>query len=139
VHVRLVDGHDVLQDGGGSLHPHAGVDVLLRRRRRRAVGTERELNEDEIPELEEALAARATRLAVGLAAAVLDSPVVVHLRVGTTRAGASDPPEALAAWEEHGSPGWLADLAPVLVRDLGLVEPELGIAGEHGHPEALRI
>src|SRR6185295_17639414 len=107
--------------------------------RQRAVGTERELHEDEIPELEEALAARATRLAVGLAAAVLDSPVVVHLRVGTTRAGASDRPEVLAAWQEHDSLGGLADLAPVLVRDLVLVEPELGIAGEHRHPEALRI
>ena len=139
VAVRLVDGHDVLQDRGGPLDAHAGVDVLLRQRRQLAVRMQLELHEDEVPELEEALAARAARLAVGLAAAVLDAPVVVHLRVGAARAGTADRPEVLGPRQEHDPLGRLADLAPVVVRNLVLAEPQLRIAGEDAHPEALGI
>ena len=96
VDVGLVDGHHVLQDRGRSLHAHPGVHVLFRERRQLAVGMQLELHEHEVPELEEPLATRAARTAVRLAAAVLLTPVVVHLGVGTARSGAADGPEVLA-------------------------------------------
>ena len=48
-------------------------------------------HEDEVPELEEAVAARAARAGSRLAAAVLLAPVVVDLRVGPARARARRP------------------------------------------------
>ena len=74
--VGVVDGHDVLQDRRAALEAEAGVDVLLRERRERAVGVQLVRHEHEVPELEEASAARARRRAVRLAAAVLLAPVV---------------------------------------------------------------
>ena len=59
VAVRVVDRGDVLDDARGALEPEAGVDVLLRQRRQRPVRVQLVLHEDEVPELEEALAARA--------------------------------------------------------------------------------
>ena len=137
--VCLVDGHDVLQDGGRPLDAHAGVDVLRRQRRQRSVRMQLELHEDEVPELEEPLAARTTRLAVRLTAAVLDPPVPVHLRVGAARPRPADRPEVLGPREEHDPLGRLADLAPVVVGDFVLAELQFRIAGEDGHPEALWI
>ena len=101
VSVRLVDRADVLQNRGASLETEAGVDVLLRERRQRAVGVELVRHKDEVPELEKAIAARARRCAVGLTAAVLLAPVVVDLRVGPARPGTSDRPEVLRGRQRH--------------------------------------
>src|SRR5262249_36492132 len=100
--------------------------------------------EDEVPELEEALAARAAGLAVRLAAAVLLAPVVVHLGVRAARADpvalyGGDRPEVLGRREEHDALDRLPHRLPLLVRDLVLAEPELRLAGEDAHPEALAI
>ena len=89
-----------------------GVDVLLRQRRQRAVGVQLELHEDEVPELEEAVAARARGRAVRVAAAVLLAPVVVDLRVRPARPRAADRPEVLAARERDDALARHADLAP---------------------------
>ncbi len=86
VAVRVVDGADVLDDLRRSLEPEARVDVPLRQIGERAVGMELVRHEDEIPELEEALAARAAGQAVGFAAAALGPPVVEDLGVGAARA-----------------------------------------------------
>jgi hypothetical protein len=100
---------------------------------------ELELHEDEVPELEEPLAPRAARLAIGVPAAVLLTAVVVHLCVGTAGAGAADRPEVLGPRQEHDALGRLADLFPLAIRDLVLAEPELGIAGEDADPAPLRV
>ena len=139
VAVGLVHAHDVLQDRGRALDAHAGVDVLLRERRQLPVRVQLELHEDEVPELEEALAARAARLAVGLAAAVLDAPVVVHLGVRPARPGAADRPEVLRGGQQDDPLDRLADLPPLVVRDLVLAEPELGVAREDADPEPFGI
>src|SRR6266508_979888 len=116
-----------------------GVDVLLREGRQLAVDVELELHEDEIPELQEALAARAARLAVRLPAAVLLAPVVVHLGVGTAWARTTDGPEVLCARQEDNALGGLPDLHPVVVSNRVFAEPELRIACEDTHPETLRV
>ena len=69
--VGVEDRLDALEEHRTALEAQAGVDVLLRQRRQRAVGGEVELHEDEIPQLQEPLAALAAGRAVGLAAAVL--------------------------------------------------------------------
>ena len=63
VAVGLVDGADVLHHRREPLEAQARVDVLLRERRQRPVRVLLELHEDEVPELEEAIAARACRRA----------------------------------------------------------------------------
>jgi hypothetical protein len=139
VAVGLVHAHDVLQDRRGPLDAHTGVDVLLRQRRELAVGMQLELHEDEVPELEEPFAARAARLAIGLAAAVLGAPVVVHLRVRAARSGTAHGPEVLRPRQEHDPLDRLPDLTPFLVGDLVLGEAQLRVAREDADPEALGI
>ena len=90
VAVGLVDGDDALEDRRGPLEAHAGVDVLLRERRQRAVLVELVLHEHEVPELEEAVALAAGR-AVGAAAAELLAAVVEELGVGPAGARARRP------------------------------------------------
>src|SRR5262249_27500761 len=128
-----------LEDGGRAFDSHTRVDVLHRERRELPVRVELELHEDEVPELDEALAPRAARLAVRLAAAVLDAAVGVHLRVRPPRARAAGRPEVVLPWEEDDPLHRLADLLPLPEGDLVLPEPELRIAGEHGDPEPLGV
>src|SRR5262249_6185597 len=137
--VCLVVRHHALEDGGRAFDSHTRVDVLHRERRELPVRVELELHEDEVPELDEALAPRAAGFAVRLAAAVLDAAVVVHLRVRPARARAADRPEVLLPWEEDDPLHRLADLLPLPEGDLVLPEPELRIAGEHGDPEPLGV
>jgi hypothetical protein len=138
VAVGLVHRDDALEDGGRPLEPHTRVHVLLRERRQLPVGVELELHEDEVPELEEPLA-RAPGRAFGPAAADLLAAVVVHLGVRAAGPGAADRPEVLGRRQEDEPLGRLADLQPVVVRDLVLAEPKLGIAGEDADPEPCRI
>ena len=78
--------------------------------------------------------------ALGLAAAELRAPVVVHLRVGAARPGAADRPEVVAT-AAGGTirSGGMPDPLPELDRDLVLAEPELRVAGEDGDPDAVRV
>ena len=69
-------------------------------------------HEDEVPELEEALAARAAGQAVGLAAADLRAPVVVDLRVGPARPRAADRPEVLGRRQRDDPLGRHPDRLP---------------------------
>ncbi len=71
----------LLQQHRDALDPAPGVDVLGGQRCERTVVAAVELHEDEVPELEEAVAV-APGLAVGPAAAVLHPAVVVELRAG---------------------------------------------------------
>src|SRR5919109_1088334 len=138
VAVRLVDGDDALQDGRGALEAHARVDVLLRQGRDRAVGGELVLPEDEVPELEVALAAVA-RAALGAPAADAFAAVVEKLGVGAARPGPADRPEVVGAPEADDPLGRHADLLPEAHRGLVLAEAELRVARENGDPEAVGV
>ena len=114
VAVGLVDRavRHVLDDRRQPLEPHPRVDVLLRQRRQRPVRMLLVLHEDEVPELEEAVAARAGRRARRVAAAVLGAPVPVDLRVGAARPGTADRPEVLRARERNDPLGVASRLPP---------------------------
>ena len=139
VAVRLVDGHHVLHDRARTLEAHARIDVLLGQRRQRAVRVELVLHEDEVPELEEALAARAARPAVGLAAAVLLAPVVVDLGVGTARPRPTHGPEVLRCRQQHDALARHSGLLPQLDRDVVGAEAQLRVAGEDADPDAIPV
>ena len=108
-------------------------------RRQRAVGVQLVRHEDEVPELEEALAARAARLAVRLAAAGLLAPVVVDLRVGAARARAADRPEVLRRRQRHDPLRRHADLLPEVDRDLVGAELQLRVAGVDADPDPVPV
>ena len=91
VAVGVEDRADVLQQHGATLEAEARVDVLLRQRRQRAVRGEVVLHEDEVPELEVALAALAVRAARRVAAAVLGARGRRRSR-STGRTGRCRPP-----------------------------------------------
>src|SRR5690606_1329519 len=99
VEVGLEDGADDLEDHGDALQAHPGVDVLARQRALGAVLFLVELHEDEVPDLEEAIAVIAAGPAAGPAAAQLLAAVVKDLRVGAVRTGGADgaPPVVLVA------------------------------------------
>ena len=88
--IGLVDARCVLQQHRDALEAAARVDVLGRQGRQGAVVAAVELHEDEVPELEEAVAV-AAGLAVGSAAAVLRTAVVVELRARAARARSGRP------------------------------------------------
>ena len=120
------------------LEAHAGVDVLLRERRDRAVGVELELHEDEVPELEVPLA-RAARRALRSPAAERLAAVVEELGVGPARPGAADRPEVVGAVEADDALGRHPDLLPEPHRLFVLAEPELRVAREDRHPEEIGV
>ena len=136
--VGLVDGMDALEDGRAALDAQARVDVLAGQRRERSVVGEVELHEDEVPELQEAVALAARR-AVGPVAAVLRAPVEVELRAGPARAGRTGLPEVLRAREPRDPLGRDADPLPGRHCDLVLTQAELGIAGEDRGPEPIPV
>ena len=139
VAVGVVDGPDVLQDRRPALEPEAGVDVLLRERRQRSVRVLLVLHEDEVPELEEAVAARARRRAVGLAAAVLLAPVPVDLRVGPARPRAADRPEVLGRRQRDDPLRRHADLLPEVDRHLVGAELHERVACVDRHPDPVPV
>ena len=137
--VGVEDRVDALDEHRAALEAHPGVDVLLRERRQRAVGGEVELHEDEVPELDVAVATLAVRAAVGLAAAVLRAAVVVELRARAARAGLpGGPPEVVRARERHDALPRDSHPLPRRDRDLVLPEAEAGIAREDRRPEPSR-
>ena len=139
VAVGVVDGRNLLHDTCDALEPPAGVDVLARQLGERALGVDLVRHEDEIPELEEALAARAAGQAIVVAAAGLLAPVPVHLRVGAARPRAADRPEVLGGRQRHDALRRQADLLPVADRLLVGAEPEPRIAGVHADPDAVPV
>src|SRR4029079_6970466 len=138
VAVGVVDRVDSLQDPRAALYAEAGVDVLLRQRRQRAVGVQLELHEDEVPELEEAVAVAARR-ALGPAAADALAPVEEHLRVRSARPGPTDRPAGVGARQPDDALRRLAHLLPRAHGDLVLAEAELRVAREDRHPDPLGI
>ena len=139
VAVRVVDRGHVLDDAGNALEPPAGVDVLGRQLGERAVGMELVRHEDEVPELEEALAARAGGRAVLVPAADLLAPVPIHLRVRAAWSRAADRPEVLGGGQRHDPFGRHADLLPQADRLLVGAELQARVAGVHGHPDAVPV
>ncbi len=138
VAVRLVDRDDSLEDARRALEAHAGVDVLLRERRDRAVGVQLELHEDEVPELEVPLAGAARRALRSPAAKRL-AAVVEELGVRPARPGAADRPEVVGAVEADDALGRHPDLLPEPYRLLVLAEPELRVTREDRDPEEVRV
>ena len=100
---------------------------------------ELEFHEDEVPEFQEALAARAARLAVRLAASAFAAAVVVHLAVRTAGAGAADRPEVVRGGEQHDPLRRHALRLPEPDGLLVLAEPEFRIACEDRDPELVRV
>ena len=107
--------------------------------RQRAVGVLLVRHEHEVPELEEAVTARARRRAVRLAAAVLLAPVPVELGVRPTRSGAADRPEVLGRRERNDPLARHPDLLPELDRHLVRAELQLRVAGMDRHPHPLPV
>ena len=118
------------------LQPHAGVDVGLLERRARPVGILEILHEDEIPDLQEAVAALAARRAVGVPAATLYATVKVDLRVrpAGTRRSRRPPPVVFKTRQALG--GDAGDLVPV-ARRFGVVGMDGGIEPLGGQAIAL--
>src|SRR5262249_54445948 len=133
-----VDGRDVLEDARRPLEAHAGVDVLLGQRRERPVRVELVRHEDEVPELEEALAPGAA-WETSLGTTDLFAPVVVDLPVGPTRPRPADRPEVLRRWQRHDSLGRHPDLLPEVDRLLVRAELQLRIPGMDAHPQAVPV
>src|SRR5438876_7680609 len=96
-------------------------------------------NEDEVPQLEEALAARAAGLAVVVAAAGLLAPVPVHLGVLAARAWAADRPEVLGGGQWDDPLRRHPDLLPEADCLLVGAELQAGIAGVHGDPDVVPV
>jgi len=129
----LEDRVDVLQDDGAALQAKPGVDVLARQRCHAPVGVLLELHEDEVPELEEAVAGAAGRT-VRLAAAALGAAVVVDLRAGAAGARRAGLPEVVFA-QARDPLGRDADSLPGGDGDLVGAQRELRIAAIDGRPE----
>ena len=138
VAVGVVDRRDVLEDPRRPLEAHAGVDVLLRERRQRVVRVQLVRHEDEVPELEEALAARAAGQAAA-GAAGLGAPVPEDLGVRPARPRAADRPEVLGARQRHDPLRRHADLLPEVDRLLVGAELQLRVAGVDGHPDPVPV
>ena len=96
VAVRVVDRDHILQRRRRPLQTHSGVDVLLRQGSQRSVWMQLIGHEDEVPDLEEALA-RTAGLTIRTTTCQLLAAVVVDLGVGTARPGAANGPEVLRA------------------------------------------
>src|SRR5581483_8185291 len=139
VAVRVVDRGNALEDARGALQPETGVDVLLRERCQLPVRVQLVLHEDEVPELEEALAAPASGPAVRVAAAGRFAPVPVDLGVGPARPRAAARPEVLRRRQPDDPLRRHADLLPELDRDLVGAEAELGVAGVYADPEPVPV
>ncbi len=104
-----------------------------------AVRMELVLHEHEVPELEEPLAARATRLAVGVAAAGGFAPVVVDLGVRPARSRPADGPEVLGRRQRRDPLRRDSDLLPEVDRNLVGAELQLRVAGVDAHPDPLPV
>ena len=126
--VTVIVGALVLHDAGHALEAHARVEVAVGQLGHRTVLLAVELGEDEVPELEEAVAV-AAGLAVGLAAADLLALVVVDLGAGSAGAGGAGGPEVVV----------LAQAGDVVLGDAQRAPDVVGlvVVGEDGEVEAV--
>ena len=131
--VRVEDRVRFLDEHRAALEPHPRVDVLLRQRRHAAVRGEVELHEDEVPELDEAIAALAVRPAVGSPQPCY-APVVVELSMGQAGLAGYDPRSSRSAGTARSAPAGYAPSCPGSDGDLVLSDSERRIAGEGRWP-----
>ena len=115
--VGLEDGALPLQDEREALEPHAGVDAWARQRLQRPIRLGIELREDQVPELHEAVAGIAGRLAPERARRQVVGPlraeIEIHLAARTARpAPARRAPEVVLAPERHDAALRQPDLLP---------------------------
>src|SRR5436309_7963751 len=132
----LVYRRYVLENRGKAVKAEAGVDVLLRQRRERAIGVQLVLGEDEIPVLEHALGVVAGAVRV---AAERRAAVVVELGAGAARATVPGLPEVVGATELDDPLGGNAHAQPALDRLLVGADAELLVAAEHADPDPLGV
>ena len=83
-----------IDDGRDALQAHSRIDAFTSEVGALAGLIAIPLHEDEVPDLEEAVAILAIRPAVGSTAAVLCTPVVVNFRIGPAGSGRAAVPEA---------------------------------------------
>src|ERR1700674_5277070 len=120
-------------NGRDSLEAHAGVDAFLGERGSHARLVAVPGDEDQVPDLEKAIAVLAVRPAVGLPAAVLLAPVVVDLGVRPAGSGRTGGPEVVLVAKAPDALPWDSCLLPdfktlvVVVMD-SRPEPFLGEA-----------
>ena len=102
---------DALEHRGDPLEPHAGVDRRPRQVDALAAGQLLELHEDQVPDLDEAVAVGVR--AAGRAAGNVRTVVVEDLRAGTARAGVAHLPEIVAGRDADDALfGQAGDLLP---------------------------
>src|SRR5260370_11008263 len=96
--IGIEDRLFALQDHRETFQAQAGVDVLLRQRRTRAIEVLVELHKDQVPDLQEALAIAAGR-AIRFPTAMLDASIIVNLgiRAAWARGSRWPPPVILQA------------------------------------------
>ena len=111
--IDVVVGMHPLHDRSDALEPHAGVDRGLRQACHLAVGAALELHEDQVPDLDVAIAFLIGR--AGRAAGNLRSVVVEDLAARATRAGVAHRPEV----------GALAQAREALRADADVLQPDL--------------
>ena len=126
--IDVVVGVDALKDCGGALEPHASVDLRPRQVLLGAVGEALPLHEDEVPDLDEAVAILVG--AAGRAAGHVGAMVVEDLAVGADRAGVAHRPEVLLQAHDAAL-GDAGDLLPevggiLVLRMDGNDQPVLG-------------
>src|SRR5579875_623674 len=85
-HVGIEDRFLALQHHRQAFQAQPGIDILFGQRRAPAIEVLIELHEDQVPDLQEALAV-AARLTIGPATAVLDAAIIVNLGVGSAGTG----------------------------------------------------
>src|SRR5712692_3343164 len=108
--IGIEDRLFALQDHRETFQAQAGVDVLLRQRRTRAIEVLVELHKDQVPNLQEALAIAAGR-AIRFTTAMLAASIIVNLgiRAAWARGSRWPPPVILQAHNRFvGNPGNLA-------------------------------
>ncbi len=126
--VDLVVAVHMLHHRGDALEPHAGIDRGFWQRRERAIGGALVLHEDQVPDLDKAVAVLVR--AAGWSAGHLRAVIVENLGARSAGTGIAHGPE-IGFLAEAGNPGRVH--ADLLDPDpLGLL-----VILEHRHPQAL--
>ena len=134
--VGVEDRVDALLDHPHPLEPEASVDVALREVGQRAVLAQLVGHHHVVPVLEEAIGVVARPQVVGTE---LRPAVDVHLRARPAGAGRARLPEVVGGRQADDPLIGDADLTPDLDRLLVGTETEPFVAGEHGHPDPVRV
>ena len=112
-------GAVAVDHGRDALEAHPGIDSFALQRSPLARLVAIPLHEDQVPDLEEAVAVLAVWAAVGPATAVFLTPVVMDLGVRTTRSGRASGPEVVVVAKtpdpRFGNPRLLPDFETLVV------------------------